>query len=319
MIHFAWPLIFLCLPLPFLARSLFPAGKENLAAIKVPFFAEIKAASKKRLFAQAKGQTLLLWLLWGLLVTAAARPQMSGGVQEYMIPVRDIVLALDVSRSMLNQDMNEAGKNRLDTVKEAASAFVNMRQNDRIGIVLFAEQTSLYVPLTVDTTALQEMLNGVQAGLLGSLTSVGDAIGLSLKYLRDSKAKHKIIVLLTDGMNNAGNISPEEALEAAKQAGVKIHTVGAGSDVDQKTEIDIDFLSRAARETGGLFFTVKDRNAVNEAYRKIAENEPSSKAPVYLIRYRDLYFWPLSMFGIIISSVVFKRFLERLMFARRAK
>ena len=319
MIHFAWPLIFLCLPLPFLARSLFPAGKENSAAIKVPFFAEIKAASKKRLFAQTKGQRLLLWLLWGLLVTAAARPQMSGGVQEYMIPVRDIVLALDVSRSMLNQDMNEAGKSRLDTVKEAASAFVNMRQNDRIGIVLFAEQTSLYVPLTVDTTALQEMLNGVQTGLLGALTSVGDAIGLSLKYLRDSEAKHKIIVLLTDGMNNAGNISPEEALDAAKQAGVKIHTIGAGSDADQKTEVDIDFLSRAARETGGSFFMAKDRNAVAEAYRKIAEIEPFSEAPVYLIRYRELYFWPLLVFGVIISSVVFKRLFERLMFARRAK
>lgn len=319
MIHFAWPLIFLCLPLPFLARILFPAGKENSAAIKVPFFAEIKAASKKRLLAQAKGQTLLLWLSWGLLVTAAARPQMSGGIQEYMIPVRDVVLALDVSRSMLNQDMNEAGKSRLDTVKEAASAFVNMRQNDRIGIVLFAEQTSLYVPLTVDTTALQEMLNGVQAGLLGALTSVGDAIGLSLKYLRDSEAKHKIIVLLTDGMNNAGNISPEEALEAAKQAGVKIHTIGAGSDAAQKTEVDIDFLSRAARETGGAFFMAKDRNAVAEAYRKIAEIEPLSEAPVYLIRYRELYFWPLLVFGVIISSVVFKRLFERLMFARRAK
>ena len=97
MICFAWPLIFLCFPLPFLIRSFFSSGRENAAAIKVPFFAEIKAAAQKRRFMRGNRQTLLLWLLWGLLVTAAARPQTSSGLQEYIVPVRDIILTLDIS------------------------------------------------------------------------------------------------------------------------------------------------------------------------------------------------------------------------------
>lgn len=316
MIHFAWPLIFLCLPLPILARRLFLTGRENTTPIKVPFFSEIKAASKKRRFFQKGEQTGLLWLLWLLLVTAAARPQMSGKLQEYTVPVRDIVLALDISRSMLHQDMDEAGKSRLDAVKEAAAAFIGMRQNDRIGIVLFSEQTSLYVPLTVDTLALNKMLIGVKAGLLGTLTAVGDALGLSLKYLEESGAKHKIVVLLTDGVSNAGNITPDEALEEAKKAGVTVYTIGVGSDADQKTSVDVNFLRRAAVETGGLFFLAKDRDAVSEAYWKIANNEPLSKTSVYLIRQKELYFWPLSVFALIVSVLILKRFMERIAFAK---
>ena len=316
MIHFAWPWIFLCLPLPLLVRGLFSAGRENAAAIKVPFFSEIKTASKKRHFMHNGQQTPLLWLLWGLLVLSAARPQISSGIQEYTVPVRDIMLTLDISRSMLHQDMNEAGKSRLDAVKEAATAFVGMRENDRIGIVLFSEQTSLYVPLTVDSMALYRMLKGVKAGLLGSLTAVGDAMALSLKYLESSDAKHKIIVLLTDGMNNAGNVSPEEALEAAKQAGVTIYTIGVGSDFDQNTGVDTEFLQRTAQETGGLFFMAKDQDAVAEAYVEIAKNEPLSKTSAYLMKQKEMYFWPLLAFSLIVSAVILNRLVRRILFAR---
>ncbi|MBR1945279.1 MAG: VWA domain-containing protein [Alphaproteobacteria bacterium] len=317
MIHFAWPLIFLCLPLPLLVRGLFSAGRENTAAIKVPFFAEIKTASKKRRFMHTGEQTPLLWLLWGLLVVAAARPQISSGIQEYTVPVRDIMLTLDISRSMLHQDMNEAGKSRLEAVKEAAVAFAAMRQNDRIGIVLFSEQTSLYVPLTVDSAALYKMLSGVQAGLLGSLTAIGDAMALSLRYLESSDAKHKIIVLLTDGINNAGNVLPEEALDAAKRDGVTIYTIGVGSpDADQNIGVDVAFLRRAAEETGGLFFMAKDQDAVTDAYAKISRNEPLSKASVYLMKQKEMYFWPLLVFALIVSVIVFKRLIGRIIFAR---
>lgn len=317
MLHFAWPLIFLCFPLPFLVRRFFPAGRENSAAIKVPFFAEIKSVSKRKVFMKSGRQSFLLWILWGLLVTAAARPQIPGKLQEYFVPVRDIVLALDISRSMLHQDMNAGRKSRLDTVKEAAADFISRRRNDRIGIVLFSEQTSLYVPLTVDTSVLNEMMNGIQAGLLGSLTAVGDALGLSLKYLENSEAKHKIIVLLTDGMNNAGNMTPDEALEAAKKAGVTLYTIGVGSDADANTGVDADFLRRAASETGGQFFMAGEESAVDEAYRRIAQAEPLSTASVYLIRQKELYFWPLLLFSLIVFFVIFKRTAERFLFIRR--
>lgn len=317
MIHFAWPFIFLCLPLPLLVRKMFWEGREKAAAIRVPFFSEIKAVSKSSRFIQKGEQTLLLWLLWILLLTAAARPQIPSGLQEYTMPVRDIILALDISRSMLHQDMGAEGKNRLDVVKEAAAAFIGMRQNDRIGIILFSEQTSLYVPLTVDTAALNKMLAGVKAGLLGSLTAVGDALGLSLKYLENSKAQHKIVVLLTDGINNAGNIVPDDALERAKQANVTLYTIGVGSNADQKAGIDIDFLKKAAMETGGMFFLAKDENAVSDAYFTIAEKEPLSEASVYLMRQKELYFWPLFVFALILSFEVLKRIIERVVFIKR--
>ena len=172
----------------------------------------------------------------------------------------------------------------------------------------------MYVPLTVDTAALNKMLAGVQAGLLGSLTAVGDALGLSLKYLESSEAQHKIVVLLTDGINNAGNIAPEEALEAAKQAGVTIYTIGVGSDKDQRTGVDADFLKRAAAETNGLFFMAKNQEAVAEAYSEISKNEPLSKASVYLMRQKELYVWPLLAFAFIASAVISERLIKRIVF-----
>ena len=319
MIHFAWPLIFLFFPLPLLVQKVFFAGPENAAAIRIPFFAEIKASSKSSRFIQKGRQTLLLWLLWGLLLIAAARPQIPSGIQEYTVPVRDIILALDISRSMLHQDMGTLGKSRLDAVKEAAAAFIEMRRNDRIGIILFSEQTSLYVPLTVDTFALNKMLSGVQAGLLGALTAIGDALGLSLKYLENSTARHKIVVLLTDGVNNAGNVAPYDALTRAKEAGITVYTIGVGSNANQKTGIDIDFLKKAAKETGGKFFLAKDDNSVASAYLKIAENEPLSEASVYLMRQKELYFWPLLAFALIVSYIVSKRAVDRFLFAKKGE
>ncbi len=318
MIHFAWPFVFLLLPLPFIARRLpGQAGRENSAAIKVPFFAEIKTISKKPgVFSPAGRKASLLWGLWLLLLMAAARPQMPGKLQNYTVPVRDIILALDISRSMTRQDMGETGKSRLDVVKEAAADFVSKRQNDRIGIILFAEQTNLYMPLTVDSQALNKMLSGVRAGLLGSLTALGDALGLSLQYLEKSQARHKIIVLLTDGVNNAGNVAPQDALQAAEQKGVTIYTIGVGSENTAQGGVDTAFLKQAAERTNGLFFMVDDRSALDRAYREISRNEPLSEASVYLIKQKELYFWPLLVFVLIISAVVFQRTAQRIAFRR---
>lgn len=318
MIHFAWPFVFFLLPLPFLVQRLpSQGGRENSAAIRVPFFAEIKTISQKRKVFSSVGQkTSLLWWLWLLLLIAAARPQMPDKLQNYTIPVRDVILALDISRSMIHQDMGEQGKSRLDAVKEAAAAFISKRKNDRVGIILFAEQTNLYMPLTVDVPALNKMLSGVQAGLLGSLTAVGDALGLSLRYLEDSQARHKVIILLTDGVSNAGNISPQDALQAAEQKNVTIYTIGVGSEKIQGAGVDVDFLKQAANRTNGLFFMVNDSQALEKAYQKISQNEPLSEASVYLIKQTELYFWPLSVFAAIISYLVFKRAAQRFAFRR---
>ena len=318
MIYFAWFPVFFLLPVPLLMRN--GAGeRENSAAVIVPFFDQMREEFGTRGKKRRRNRTFLLWILWILLVTAAARPQISGNIQEYTVPVRDIVLILDISHSMTQKDMDENRKTRLDIVKEAASSFVDFRKNDRLGIILFSEQASLYVPLTVDPSALHKMLDGVQSGLLGSLTSIGDALGLALKYLENSQAIHKVIVLLTDGINNAGNIPPEDALELARQKEVKVYTIGVGTDFNQDAALDTEFLEKAASETGGLFFVAKDAQAVFDAYQDIARNEPSSETDVFLVPRKEMYFLPLSVFALIVSLTVFKRLVERIVFAVKGK
>lgn len=309
MIHFAWPLVFLLLPAPFLTVRLFSGGyREVSAAVRVPFFAELKSISAvSGSVPLVRRRNLILWGMWFLLVTAAARPQVPDGIQAYTVPVRDILLVLDISRSMEHRDLADTQQSRLEAVKEAASSFIAMRKNDRLGIILFSEQANLYVPLTVDSKALQEMTAGIRSGLLGTLTAVGDALGLSLQYLEKSGAKHKTVILLTDGVSNAGNVAPLDALEAAKRAGVTVYTIGVGSPFTENGGVDVAFLRKTAAETGGLFFMVQEKGALNNAYRVISSSEPLSKAGVFLIPQKELYPYPLFLFMLIASAVVLKR------------
>lgn len=309
MIHFAWPLVFLLLPVPFLTLRLFSGGRREIsAAVKVPFFAELKSISAVSGGAPlVRRRNLALWGLWFLLVTAAARPQIPDGMQAYTVPVRDILLVLDISRSMEHRDLADTRQSRLEAVKEAASSFIAMRKNDRLGIILFSEQANLYVPLTIDSKALQEMTAGIRSGLLGTLTALGDALGLSLQYLEKSEAKHKIVILLTDGVSNAGNVAPADALEAAKRAGVTVYTIGVGSPFTQNGGVDIAFLQKTARETGGMFFMVQEKGALDNAYRIISSNEPLSEADVFLIPQKELYPYPLFLFMVLAGMIVLKR------------
>lgn len=303
MISFAWWYVFLCLPAPILVRRLSGTrGGETSAAIKVPFFRQIKTLNRQTAAVGGVKGAPLLWVLWVLLVTALARPQMPDKIQNYTVPVRDVMLIVDISRSMLRADAGE-GMTRLDAAKSAAIDFVKRRKNDRVGVVLFSEQVNLYVPLTVDARAVEKMLSAARTGWLGSLTAIGDATGLALKHLKQSDAPRKVIVLLTDGVNNAGNLAPDDALIAARQNGVTFYTVGVG----EGENVDADFLARAAQQTGGLFFMARNAAGVQAAYDRISENEPLSAADVYLMRKKELYRFPLTLFALIASCVVFKR------------
>lgn len=315
MMHFAWPLMFFCLPLPWLIDRWAGRRVRPAVAVKVPFFAEIKALSRRSEMQRGR-KAGIMWLLWGLLVCAAARPQIPDGMQEYTVPARDIVLALDISRSMILPDAD--GKSRLDAVKAVAADFVGQRKNDRIGVILFAQQANLYMPLTLDGDGLRDMLAGVRAGWLGSLTAVGDAVGLALRYLENSGAKHKIVILLTDGVSNAGNIAPADAVAAARSRGVTLYTIGAGSPDDPENGADAVFLQQAAEQTGGLFFMAQNGAELARAYETISQNEPLSDAPVYLIRQKELYPWPLSVFALIVSAAVFARIRRRVKFGKGA-
>lgn len=319
MIHFAWPLVFLLLPVPYVLRRLWPrTGGDTAAAVKVPFFYEVKALSLRERKARLFRSSFFTATAWLCLITAAARPQMPSGLQSYAVPVRDVLLIMDISGSMEQKDLLLKGHpaQRLDAVREAADRFIAGRRSDRIGIILFAEQANLYVPLTVDLSTLRTMLAGAEVGLLGGKTAIGDALGLAVSYLEKSGAEQKVAVLLTDGVNNAGSIMPADALKRAEDAGVTVYTIGVGTDADPQRGIDRPLLETIASRTGGLFFMVDNAPGLEEAYRLISAREPSSRASVYLTPQKELYPYPLFAFLCLATISVLRRFRETLRYMR---
>lgn len=311
MIHFAFPFLLFLLPLPYLVRR-FSTGKEGelSKAVKVPFFYEVKAISSKMPRSFRFRRAFMMQAAWIFLLFAAARPQTPAGIQSYVAPVRDLILILDISGSMQQKDfISENGEalDRLSAVKAAADTFVRTRSGDRIGIILFAGQASMYVPLTVDYLTLREMLSSVQVGLLGGMTAIGDALGMAADYLNKSETAQKVVVLLTDGVNNAGSLMPPDALKKAVSENVRVYTIGVGKPSANPAEsIDIVLLGKIAKETGGHFYSVDNPKGLEEAYQKISDAEPLSQTDVYLMPQKELYPYPLFVCLVLLSVNVLK-------------
>jgi Ca-activated chloride channel family protein len=265
----------------------------------------------------------LPWLTIGafiLLVLALARPQF--GVSETIVRREgvDIILALDVSTSMLAEDfqLNVGRSNRLDVVKKVTREFIRSRPNDRIGIVIFAGRPYILSPLTWDHDWTETRISEIEAGMIEDGTAIGTALTTAVSRLHESKAHSKVVVLLTDGNNNAGEVAPETAAAAAKALGVTVHTIGAGSKglvpypardplgrtVYQNVRIDLDenLLQRIAATTGGRYFRATDTETLREIFRRIDRMEKTRiEAPRYR-DYVDLYPWLLG-FGLLLLTV----------------
>lgn len=221
------------------------------------------------------------------LVVAMARPQK--GLEESKVHTEgiDIVLLVDVSPSMQAVDFSTAGReiNRLDAAKAVIERFIENRPDDRIGLIAFSELPFTFGPLTLDHGWLSQQLVRLEPGILGDKTAIGTALGSAINRLRESEAKSRIVILLTDGVNNSGSLSPENAAEAAKALGVKVYTVGAGAEgnvrfpvpspfggtryVTQRSEIDEATLNLIADTTGGMFFRATDLASLQNVYEQI--------------------------------------------------
>ncbi len=232
----------------------------------------------------------LLPILYGaglaLLVVAAARPRIGLEESRVKTDVVDIVLLVDVSTSMRAEDLSAAGRrmNRLDASKRVIREFVEKRAGDRIAIVSFAALPYTVAPLTLDHGWLLQQLDRLKTGMLEDGTAIGSAIASAVNRLRDSEAESKLVVLLTDGVNNAGDLSPENAARAAEALGIKVYTVGAGTSgivpvrirghvVNQYSEIDAETLQRVSDITGARFFRATDFDALRDIYAEIDEME----------------------------------------------
>ncbi|MGR3294152.1 MAG: vWA domain-containing protein [Candidatus Scalindua sp.] len=258
-----------------------------------------------------------------LLVVALARPQSGKAHSKVTTEGIDIILALDVSGSMLAEDFHLENKrrNRLYVSKEVVKDFIEWRENDRIGMVVFAGQAYTQCPLTLDYDVLLQFLEKVEIGMVEDGTAIGSAIGVCVNRLKSSKAKSKVVILLTDGRNNAGGIDPLTAAELAKTFGMKIYTVGAGTKglapypvknlfglkTYRSMQIDIDeeTLTEIAKITGGKYFRATDTASLKEVYKQIDSLEKTEMEEAKYTEYSELFpYLLLPALGIFLLEVV---------------
>lgn len=244
------------------------------------------------------------------LIVALARPRSGAHTETQTSEGINIVLAIDLSSSMLALDFRP--NNRIEVAKDKVKQFINRRTSDRIGVVAFAGEALTQVPLTTDYPVVLQAVSNLQAGQLEDGTAIGNAIATAANRLRDAPGKSRVLILLTDGVNNRGSIEPLVAAKAAEAYGIKVYGIGVGSVgmapvpvgrnaagglryEYQPVEIDEALLSNIARMTGGRYFRARDASSLQNIYSYIDQME---RAPVHTtttVRYRELYRWPLTI------------------------
>ena len=304
--HLAWPWLLAALPLPLLAWRLLPAAPVQAApSLRFPFFEALRPRTGRASNRISRVRLAFAVVAWVLLVVAVARPQQVGETVRLPVTGRSIMLAVDLSGSMQTPDMQTADGpvTRLDAVKAVAGDFIRRRIGDRIGLVLFGDQAYLQAPLTLDRSTVRTLLDEAQIGLAGQQTAIGDAIGLAIKRLRGEPAGNRVLILLTDGASNAGNVDPLKAADLAAQEGVRIYTIGVGGDgtgnglfgllQSGRSDLDEDALKAIARKTGGRYFRASDVNSLSGIYAALDQIEPLSKDGQSWRPVEELYTWPL--------------------------
>lgn len=306
---FAWPGWLLALPLPWLARWLLPPAGGMATALRVPWGDRLAAIGGRTGPARSRPIGLLPWLAWILLCVAAARPQQLGEIVQPPQTSRSLMLALDLSGSMDERDIELNGRvvTRLTAAKAVIADFLERRRGDRVGLIVFGDRAYALTPLTRDLDTVREQLDGTVAGLAGRATAIGDAIALGTKRLQAQPAEQRLLILLTDGISNAGALDPPKAAAIARDAGVRIHTIafggyGAGLSVfglpirmpSTADTTDEEGLRRIAELTGGRAYVARDADQLKGIYAEIDRLEPV-KLPGQRLRPRiERYPWPLA-------------------------
>ncbi len=325
-IEFAYPAFFwLLLLIPGMIWWYVSAGRKYQGSVQVSSLQGLKGLPVSW---KVRFRPLLLVLriiAYAALVAALARPQTSNTSENIDSEGIDIVLCIDISGSMLAEDLQP---NRMEAVKKTAMDFVDSRISDRIGLVIFSGESFTQCPITMDHGVLKQQLMQVRSGLLQDGTAIGMGLATSVDRLHNSKAKSKVIILLTDGVNNTGLVDPLTALEIAKAYKVKVYTVGAGTTGKapfptpmpdgtvrmQMTDVEIDeaLLKKIAVETGGRYFRATDNTSLQNIYHEIDKLE-RTKVEITSYRRFQEHFFPLAMIALacILLEVVLRYTLFR--------
>lgn len=314
MFEIVWPWAWLLLPLPIIVRKLSTPAQQKEHALKVPFLST-QANNVSQQKRAGKIQRFSIILIWLLLLTGLSRPQWLGDPISIPNEGRDLMVAVDLSGSMRIEDMeiNRRNVDRLVMIKYVMKDFIKRRVGDRIGLILFADTAYQQTPLTYDRETVNTLLLDSEIGLVGDKTAIGDAIGLAVKRFEEKEESNRVLILLTDGQNTAGNLSPDEGLTLAKQKGVTVYTIGVGADVmmqqtffgqrqiNPSKELDEAMLSRIAEETGGLYFRAKNTEGLAQIYQALDKLEPVARETQEMRPLRSLFHYPLTLaFGIAV-------------------
>ena len=314
-----WYLLILAiLPLVFIYKSFLSRSKDGSFRISSKSIISEKMIRKglykKRLL------SFIQYLSMFLIILGLSRPRLIESLQEKNIEIVDIVLVIDISSSMLATDFQP---NRLEVVKKTAKDFINQRKGDRLGILVFAGESFIQCPLTIDNEVLLSLMSEIKVAQQSyDGTAIGMAIANATNRLRNSDAKSKVMILLSDGSNNAGELDPNTAADLAKQFGIKIYTIAAGTNQDVsfipgrgyiRNEIDEETLKAIAKQTGGQYFRATNTEGLKEIYSTINALERTEVEIKVFTQYRELYGWlfipalALGLGGNLLGRLYFRR------------
>ncbi|NMH59475.1 vWA domain-containing protein [Alteromonas ponticola] len=331
MLDFAWWWVLLMLPLPIIVRWLLPAlNQTDFAALKVPSLMPHHATPEK-LQRSHRGVLVINALAWIALVIAAAQPRWLGEPVSIPSKGRELMLAVDLSGSMKIDDMQINGQqvNRLTMIKSVLDDFIQRRIGDRLGLILFADTAYIQAPLTYDRETVSTLLNEAVIGLIGEQTAIGDAVGLAVKRFDQKADTNRVVILLTDGQNTAGNITPAQAKELAMASNTTIYTIGVGADemliqnffgsrrVNPSQDLDESMLSDLAESTGGKYFRARDAAELNDIYTILDELEPIEGNEQKMRPLTALYFYPLTI-ALLLTALSVLVMLSQQMWFRRS-
>lgn len=308
MIDFQWPWVFLALLLPLLIQLMPAVNQQPGLALRIPAL-NLPTEVRDFKLRQHKRRFILPMLIWSCLVTSAAGPQWLGEPITLPSEGRDLMIAVDLSGSMDIADMQLNGNqvNRLTMLKSVLGEFIERRMGDRLGLILFADTAYLQTPLTYDRKTVQQMLDEAVLGLVGEKTAIGDALGLAAKKFQQESETNKVLILLTDGQNTAGNISPEDALKIAIAKQITVYTIGVGADqmmvrsffgnrrVNPSKDLDEGMLTDIAEQTGGAYFRARDTRGLEEIYHTLDQLEPIAKDTLTMRPLNALFHYPLAL------------------------
>ena len=318
MITFAWPWLLLLCPLPILIYWL--PKKNNTQASAALIIPQLIESTPTSTISQPNKKTplIILSICWLLAVLALSQPQWLGDAIDIPTEGREMMIAVDLSGSMQIEDMSLNGStvNRLEMLKVVLGDFVDRRVGDRLGLILFADDAYMQTPMTFDRKTVKQMLDESVLGLVGRKTAIGDAIALGVKRFDAKQKSNKVLLLLTDGQNTAGKISPEQALELAVAKDVTIYSIGIGADVmlqkslfgtrrvNPSSELDEETLTKLANETGGKYFRAKDSQGMQQIYQLLDQLEPIEQEQQQMRPLTALFYLPLAL-ALLISLLYF--------------